>query len=269
MITYLVEFLSVINRHILEIVGGFIVVLGGIIVVLFCTYFLSAKKSINEGNEAIVERLGQYHRTLNSGVSFIVPFIDQIVMENTIRKQILEMKPMSVLTKDRIAIELWIIIQWQIIDIKKTFYEIDDLQISLTSLSVCKIREVIADKNFEELLIYQDSIAARILDSLNKLTKNWGVDILTINIEAIYLPEAIQKVLEEGFIAIIDTKNSIEIAKLQAEAEKLGIHISKEDSRKYIRNVKDIISFLPRQLQLIIGNQNFGSQSNAEIKAMN
>ena len=69
-------------------------------------YSLGSAKIINQGNEALVERLGQYHRKLRPGLNFIVPLIDQVVMEDTTREQILDIKPQNVITKDNIYLEI-------------------------------------------------------------------------------------------------------------------------------------------------------------------
>jgi regulator of protease activity HflC (stomatin/prohibitin superfamily) len=63
------------------------------IVLALIGYALGSAKLINQGNEALVERLGRYHRKLGSGLNFIVPLVDQIVMEDTIREQFLDIKP--------------------------------------------------------------------------------------------------------------------------------------------------------------------------------
>ncbi|MFN7660647.1 MAG: SPFH domain-containing protein, partial [Dolichospermum sp.] len=102
-----------------------------IILIIFLAlvgYALASAKMVNQGNVALVERLGRYHRKLNPGLSFIVPIIDQIVMENTTREQLLDIKPQNVITKDGIYLEVDAIVYWRIKDIEKSFYAIDDLE---------------------------------------------------------------------------------------------------------------------------------------------
>ena len=79
--------------------------------------------------------MGRYHRKLKPGLNFIVPFVDQIVMEDTTREQFLDIKPQNVITKDGIYLEVDAILYWRIRDIEKSFYAIDDLQGALSQLS--------------------------------------------------------------------------------------------------------------------------------------
>src|SRR3712207_7619230 len=114
------------------------------IVLVLIGYALGSAKLINQGNEALVERLGQYHRKLRPGLNFIVPLLDQIVMEDTTREQFLDIKPQNIITKDNIYLEVDAVVFWRIKNIEKSFYEIDDLQGSLTQLATTTLREVIA-----------------------------------------------------------------------------------------------------------------------------
>ena len=73
---------------------------------------LASAKLVNQGNVALVERLGRYHRKLNPGLSFIVPILDQIVMEDTTREQLLDIKPQNVITRDGVYLEVDAILYW-------------------------------------------------------------------------------------------------------------------------------------------------------------
>ena len=91
------------------------------IVLVLIGYALGSAKLINEGNEALVERLGRYHRKLRPGMNFIVPLIDSIVMEDTTREQILDIKPQNVITADNVYIEVDGVIFWRINDMERSF----------------------------------------------------------------------------------------------------------------------------------------------------
>ncbi len=83
------------------------------IVLALIGYALGSAKLINQGNEALVERLGRYHRKLKPGLNFIVPFVDQVVMEDTTREQFLDIKPQNVITQDNIYVEVDAIVYWR------------------------------------------------------------------------------------------------------------------------------------------------------------
>ncbi|MHC5830633.1 MAG: SPFH domain-containing protein, partial [Nostoc sp.] len=97
-----------------------------------------------------VERLGRYHRKLKPGLNFIVPLVDQVVMEDTTREQILDIKPQNVITKDNIYLEVDGVVYWRIRDIEKSFYAIEDLQGALINLTTTTLREIIAQNTLEQ-----------------------------------------------------------------------------------------------------------------------
>jgi regulator of protease activity HflC (stomatin/prohibitin superfamily) len=120
-----------------------------IIILALVGYALASVKMVNQGNVALVERLGRYHCKLNPGPHMIIPIIDQIVMEDTTREQLLDIKPQNVITKDGIYLEIDAILYWRIKDIEKSFYAIDDLQQALTNLATTNLRENIAHNSLE------------------------------------------------------------------------------------------------------------------------
>jgi len=133
-------------------------------------YALASAKMVNQGNAALVERLGRYHRQLNPGLSFIVPIIDQIVMENTTREQLLDIKPQNVITKDGIYLEVDAILYWRIQDIKKSFYAIDDLEQSLANIATTTLRENIAQNSLKDTNMSRAEMDKIILVELNSIT---------------------------------------------------------------------------------------------------
>ncbi len=186
------------------------------IVLVLIGYALGSAKLINEGNQALVERLGRRHRTLKPGLNFIVPLVDQVVMEDTTREQILDIKPQNVITNDNIYLEVDAVVYWQIIDMEKSFYQIDDLQEALNNLATTTMRQTIAQKTLEETNRQLDEMDESILRKLNHATREWGVEILRVDIQRITPPESVQKSMEEQRAAEIKSRAVV----LEAEGEK-------------------------------------------------
>jgi len=188
------------------------------IVLVLIGYALGSAKLINQGNEALVERLGRYHRKLKPGLNFIVPFVDQVVMEDTTREQLLDIKPQSVITKDNIYVEVDAVVYWRIIDIKESFYAIEDLQGALTQLATTTLREIIAQNTLEQTNVSRAEMDSAIVDQLNSITAGWGVEILRLDIQRITLPESVRKSREEEQAAEIKKRALITEAEGQKEA---------------------------------------------------
>jgi regulator of protease activity HflC (stomatin/prohibitin superfamily) len=244
-----------------------------IILIIFLAlvgYALASAKMVNQGNVALVERLGRYHRKLNPGLSFIVPIIDQIVMENTTREQLLDIKPQNVITKDGIYLEVDAIVYWRIQDIEKSFYAIDDLEQSLANIATTTLRENIAQNSLEDTNMSRDQIDRTILSVLNSITATWGVEITRLDIQSITPPETVRKSMEEQQNAQIKKRAAIlaaegeeEAAVKRAKGTKTSIEIISEALRSHPES-KDILRYLVAQ-DYVDASEKLGASNNAKI----
>ncbi|GAA6620555.1 SPFH domain-containing protein [Scytonema sp. NUACC26] len=188
------------------------------IVLVLVGYALGSAKLINQGNEALVERLGKQHRKLNPGLNFIVPLLDQIVMEDTTREQLLDIKPQNIITKDNVYLEVDAVIFWRIVNMSSSYYKVDDLQGALTQLATTTIREVIAQNDLQDANTDSSNMRETIKRMLNEVTNEqidpqtkkvvidpvtnepklgWGVEITRVDIQRITPPESVQRSMEE------------------------------------------------------------------------
>ena len=233
-------------------------------------YALASAKMVNQGNAALVERLGRYHRQLNPGLSFIVPIIDQIVMENTTREQLLDIKPQNVITKDGIYLEVDAILYWRIQDIKKSFYAIDDLEQSLANIATTTLRENIAQNSLKDTNMSRAEMDKIILVELNSITFSWGVETIRLDIQSITPPETVRKSMEEQQNAQIKKQAVIlaaeweeEAAERRATGTKRSIEIISEALRSHPES-KDILRYLVAQ-NYVDASQKLGESNNAKI----
>lgn len=244
-----------------------------IILIIFLAlvgYALASAKMVNQGNVALVERLGRYHCKLNPGLSFIVPIIDQIVMENTTREQLLDIKPQNVITKDGIYLEVDAIVYWRIQDIEKSFYAIDDLEQSLANIATTTLRENIAQNSLEDTNMSRDQIDRSILSVLNSITSTWGVEITRLDIQSITPPETVRRSMEEQQNAQIKKRAAIlaaegeeEAAVKRAKGTKTSIEIISEALRSHPES-KDILRYLVAQ-DYVDASEKLGASNNAKI----
>lgn len=240
------------------------------IVLALIGYALGSAKLVNQGNEALVERLGKYHRKLKPGLNFIVPFLDQIVMEDTTREQILDVKPQNVITKDGIYMEIDAVVYWRIVEIEKSFYAVDDLQQALSNLATTTVREIIAQKTVEEANMSRADMDKSILDQLNPTSRTWGVEILRLDFQRITPPESVQKSMEEERAAEIRKRAVIAAAEgerqaaiKKAEGTKTSMEIISEAIRSHPES-KDILRYLVAQ-DYVQASQKLGESNNAKI----
>ncbi|MEC4813537.1 MAG: SPFH domain-containing protein [Scytonema sp. PMC 1069.18] len=240
------------------------------IVLVLIGYALGSAKLINQGNEALVERMGRYHRKLKPGLNFIVPLVDQIVMEDTTREQVLDIKPQNIITKDNIYLEIDAVLFWRIRDIEKSFYEIDDLQLGLINFATTTLREIIAQNTFEETNVLRAEMDRALLEQLNETTIQWGVEIVRIDLQRITPPESVRRSMEEQRAAEIKSRAAI----LEAEGERQAAIKKAEGTSRSMQIIsealraspesKDILRYLVAQ-DYINASYRLGESNNAKV----
>lgn len=240
------------------------------IVLALIGYALGSAKLINQGNVALVERLGKYHRKLNPGLNFIVPLVDQIVMEDTTREQYIDIKPQNVITRDNIYLEVDAILFWRIKDIEKSFYAIDDLQGALVQLAQTTLREIIAQNTVEETNVSRSEMDKAILDQLNETTAGWGVEIIRLDIQRITPPESVRRSMEEERAAeikkralISEAEGERQAAIKKAEGTMTSMQIIAEALRTNPES-KEILRYLVAQ-DYINASYRLGESQNAKV----
>ncbi|MBD2439854.1 SPFH domain-containing protein [Nostoc sp. FACHB-110] len=244
------------------------------IVLALVGYALGSAKIINEGNEALVERLGQKHRTLRPGLNFIVPFVDQIVMEDTTREQILDVKPQKVITKDNVYLEVDGVVTWQITNMEDSFYKVDDMQVALSNLVTVELRTHIADRSLSETISARNQMNQSLLQSVNETSKKWGVKIIRVDIQSITPPESVQKSMAEQQAAEIRKQAAISEAEGERQAAIKRAEATKESIRILSEAVtakpetREILRYLVAQEQ-VEASQRLGASNNAKIVFLN
>ncbi|KYC36546.1 membrane protease subunit, stomatin/prohibitin [Scytonema hofmannii PCC 7110] len=255
------------------------------IVLVLIGYALGSAKLINQGNEALVERLGKSHRTLNPGLNFIVPLIDQIVMEDTTREQFLDIKPQNIITSDNVYLEVDAVVFWKIANMRDSYYNVDDLQGALTQLATTTLREVIAQKSLQEANAsgtqMRDDIKKKLTEAVKEvkevqqgkevvIKQDWGVEIIRVDIQRITPPENVQKSMEEQKAAEIRSQAAVkeaEGARKAAEEKAEGTRKSMEIISTALRNhseSKEILRYLVAQ-DYINASYRLGESENAKV----
>jgi len=103
----------------------------------------SSIKVIAQGDEALVERLGKYRRTLKPGLQFILPLIEKIAYVDTIRERVLDIPPQSVITNDNLTLEVDALVYWRIMEMERAYYAIEDVENAIKEIVLTSIRSQI------------------------------------------------------------------------------------------------------------------------------
>jgi SPFH domain / Band 7 family len=152
-------------------------------------YTVGSAKIINQGKEAIVERFGRYRRTLKPGLNFAVPLIDTVIVES-VREQVLNIAPQIAITKDSVRINFDALIFWRILDIRRAYYAVEDLEEALINIAIASIRSEIANLNLNEVEYSKNKVDKALLHDLDKATAAWAVKVLRVEIQDIVISES-------------------------------------------------------------------------------
>lgn len=244
------------------------------IVLVLIGYAIGSAKMISEGNEALVERLGRYHRKLTPGLNFIVPLIDSVVMEDTTREQILDIKPQKVITADNVNLEVDGVVFWKIKNMKDSFYEIDDIQVALANLVTVELRANVASRTLEQTIASRSEMNQALLEVVNRDAEKWGVTIIRVDMQSITPPEKVQTSMAEQQAAVIrkralitEAEGEQEAAVKRAQATSKAMEILSQTLRSNPES-KQILQYLVAQEQ-VEASQKLGESENAKIVFLN
>ena len=223
-----------------------VLAIAGIVVVLAATGLLI----VQQGQTIVIERLGRYHRTLESGINLILPMIDrprQIQWRNVqevqggamirhrigttridLREQIYDFPRQNVITRDNVATEINAMIYFQVIDAVRALYEIANLPDAIEKLTQTSLRNLVGEMDLDQLLSSRDKVNTALRQILDDATDKWGVKVNRVEIQDITPPEDIRGAMEKQMRAERDKRASI----LTAEGAKQAAILEAEGSQQ-------------------------------------
>jgi regulator of protease activity HflC (stomatin/prohibitin superfamily) len=203
--------------------------IAGIVIVLLVLVALARTiRIIPQARAGIVERLGRYSRTLNPGLSILVPFIDKLKPLIDLREQVVSFPPQPVITQDNLVVHIDTVIYFQVTDPKSALYEIANYIQAIEQLTVTTLRNVIGGMDLERTLTSREEINTALRTVLDEATGKWGIRVNRVELKAIDPPASIQDSMEKQMRADRDKRAAI----LTAEGFKQSQILSAEGERQ-------------------------------------
>ena len=219
--------------------GGFVLVLMAVIVVLILAFVFKAVEMVHQGQKVIVERLGKYHKTLEPGLHFIVPFVDSIRQRIDTREQVVPFRPQTVITADNINVSIDTVIYYQVISPEAATYEIANPMLAIEQLAVTTMRNIIGTMDMEQALTGRDRINGQLRGVLDEATGRWGIRVTRVELKAIDPPARVQQAMEQQMKAERDRRAQVLTAEgvkqsaiLTAEGEKQSAILKAEAEKQ-------------------------------------
>lgn len=204
---------------------------------------------VQQAEVVIIERLGRYHKTLESGVNIILPFLDKprkmewryVVHDGRktlyrnaertkidLRETVYDFPRQNIITKDNVGMEINALLYFQITDPVKAIYEITNLPDAIEKLTQTTLRNVLGELDLDQTLTSRDTINSKLRIILDEATDKWGVKVNRVELQDINPPQDIKNAMEKQMRAERDRRAAI----LAAEGAKRAAILRAEGERE-------------------------------------
>jgi regulator of protease activity HflC (stomatin/prohibitin superfamily) len=186
-----------------------------------------AARVVSQYEKGLVLRLGRYRATVDSGLTFLVPVIEDMIKVD-MRERVINVEPQKVITKDNVSVTVDAVIYYRISDPVKATFEVQNFAYAATTLAQTNLRNLIGDKSLDETLTARDTINANLRLVLDEATNTWGVKVTRVEVQKIDPPADITEAMSRQMKAERDKRANI----LEAEGVKQSQILQAEGVRQ-------------------------------------
>ena len=189
----------------------------GLLFVLLVLVVLALNiKIVPQATVYVIERLGTYYATWETGLHFKIPFFDRIAKKVSIKEQVVDFKPQPVITKDNVTMQIDTVVFYQITDAKLFTYGVERPLSAIENLTATTLRNIIGEMELDSTLTSGDIINVKITSILDTATDKWGIKVNRVELKNIIPPREIQDAMEKQMKAERERRETL----LRAEGEK-------------------------------------------------
>ena len=214
--------------------NSIIVSLGGIIfiviLVILVLILISCVKIVHQAQAVVVERLGAYLTTWNTGLHFKIPIIDRVARRIDLKEQVVDFPPQPVITEDNVTMQIDTVIFYQITDPKMFCYGVASPIIAIENLTATTLRNIIGDLELDQTLTSRETINTKMRAELDRATDAWGIKVNRVELKNIIPPTAIRDAMEKQMKAERERREAI----LRAEGEKKSTVLVAEGQKESV-----------------------------------
>lgn len=203
------------------------IIFSTIIIILFIIMILMSIKVVPQSNAYVIERVGKYHTTWNSGLHFRVPLMDRIDKKISLKEQVVSFTPQTVITKDNVTMEIDTVLFFQVTDTKLYCYGVEKPILAIENLTATTLRNAIGDLELDKTLTSRDEINGRLQITLDEATNSWGIKVVRVEVKNIQPPKEVKESMEKQMRAEREKRAAI----LTAEGEKAAAILMAEGDK--------------------------------------
>ena len=206
---------------------GFLIALG-ILVFVVVLAFVANIKIVPQAKTYVIERLGAYHTTWETGLHLLIPIVDRIAKQVSMKEQVADFDPQPVITKDNVTMQIDTVVFFQITDPKLYAYGVEQPLKAIENLTATTLRNIIGDLELDHTLTSRETINAKVRSILDEATDPWGIKITRVELKNIKPPAEIQDAMEKQMKAERERREAI----LRAEGEKASAVLVAEGKKE-------------------------------------
>ena len=198
------------------------------LIVLLILVIVRNIRIVQQARAYVIERLGAYKTTWNTGIHLKVPFIERVAKFVSLKEQVADFPPQPVITKDNVTMQIDTVVYFQITDPKLYTYGIEQPMVAIENLAATTLRNIIGDLELDQCLTSRDIINTKMRAILDEATDPWGINVNRVELKNILPPREIQNAMEKQMKAERERREAI----LRAEGEKRSAILEAEGEKE-------------------------------------
>jgi regulator of protease activity HflC (stomatin/prohibitin superfamily) len=223
----------------MEVLLDYILTAQTLVLVFVVVLLKTSIKFVPQNRAYVIERFGKYQSTKEAGLNFIIPFIDRISADRSLKEKAVDVPEQSAITKDNISLSVDGVLYFRVLDPYKATYGIDDYEFAVTQLAQTTMRSELGkmelDKTFEE----RDVLNINIVTAINDAAGPWGIQVLRYEIKDIVPPQSVMEAMEAQMKAervkraqILESEGDRQAAINRAEGQKASVVLAAEADKE-------------------------------------
>ncbi|MDR3277580.1 MAG: paraslipin [Oscillospiraceae bacterium] len=202
----------------------------GALVVIIVIVIISNIRIVPQARAEVMERLGAYYSTWQTGLHVKIPFIERIAGRVSLKEQVFDFPPQPVITRDNVTMQIDTVVYFQITDPKLYTYGVEHPMSAIENLTATTLRNIVGDLELDQTLTSRDTINTQMRVILDEATDPWGIKVNRVELKSIIPPREIQDAMEKQMKAERERREAI----LRAEGEKRSAILVAEGQKESV-----------------------------------
>ncbi|MDD7543652.1 MAG: SPFH/Band 7/PHB domain protein [Peptoniphilaceae bacterium] len=189
------------------------------LLILCIAVLASTIRIVPQSKEYVIERLGKYNRTMESGLHFMIPILEVVRKKVSLKEQVYDFQPQPVITKDNVTMMIDSVVYLKVMDSRLYTYGVNRPIEATENMTATTLRNIIGDLELDETLTSRDRINSEMRIIVDEATDPWGIKISRIELKNILPPEDIRNAMEKQMRAEREKREKILIAEGEKESQ--------------------------------------------------